>query len=208
VVNIWPVTYTTDTGPNTYTLRLGGGADDLIVDPESVAVYYIPVSGSFDPITTAEKQRLYRKVRSQVGTATPGDVAVPSRTGISYGAAARTGALPPLNTASTSITPIYTCTVPAGAAFQIEFSWLAVQPGTLSTTSSGVCTVSGYNSGGTVTASAVNTLGTNYNTGPGGAGATAPVTVTTGPDTVIINVTAESSARTNWQGFVKVLNVS
>ncbi len=211
VVNVWPVTFTKDTGPNTFTLKFGGGADDLddlIVDPESIAVYYIPASGSFDPITIAEKQRLYRKVRAQVGTAMAGDVAVPSRTGISFGAAARTGALPPLNTTSTSPAPIYTYPVPARGAFQIEFSWLAVQPGTLSATSSGVCTVSGYNSGGTITVSAVNTLGTNYNTGPGGAAAATPVTVTTGPGTVIINVAAESASSTDWQGFVKVLNVS
>jgi len=206
VVNIWPVTFTKDTGKNIYTLKFGGGADDLIVDPESIAVYYIPASGSFDPITIAEKQRLYRKVRSQVGTATPGDVAVPSRTGISFGAAARTGALPPLTTTSTSPAPIYTYPVPPRGAFQIELSWLAVQPGPLSATSSGVCTVSGHNSGGTITVSPVNTLGTNYNTGPGGAAAATPVTVTTGPGTVIINVAAESTTSTDWQGFVKVLN--
>ena len=214
VVNVWPVTYTgAGTGtrppvPNTHTLTFGGGADDLIIDPESIAIYYIPVSGSFDTITTAEKQRRYRKVRSQVGTATPGDVAVPSRTGISFGAAARTGALPPLNTTTTSATPIYTYPVPASGAFQIEFSWLAVQPDTLSATSSGVCTVSGYNSSGTLTVSSVNTLGTNYNTGSGGAAAATPVTVTTGPGAVTINVAAESASSTNWQGFVKVLNVS
>jgi hypothetical protein len=83
------------------------------------------------------------------------------------------------------------------AGFIIYGTWMA-RTSTISGTSAGIFTVSGYNNAGTVTASSVATIGTNYNTGTGAAAST-PITVTTGSNSLTINVVAQASTSTTWQ---------
>lgn len=60
--------------------------NDIVVDPESVAVCYIPVSQvDTETIPINELVRLYRKMGAQITGATPGDVAIPTRAGFSFG---------------------------------------------------------------------------------------------------------------------------
>jgi hypothetical protein len=83
------------------------------------------------------------------------------------------------------------------AGFIICGTWMA-RTSTISGTSAGIFTVSGYNNAGTVTASSVAAIGTNYNTGTGAAAST-PITVTTGSNSLTINVVAQASTTTTWQ---------
>ncbi len=195
------------------------GTSDLIIDPESIAIVYCPISQTLNdgfntgPSTSiAEYVRLYRKLRRQILGATVGDVAIPSRNGISLGPSSFAGSrlqTVNLSTTSTGPEPAFTYTVPAGQAFNLDVKWVALVPSGVATgnISGGAFNVVGYNNAGTVTCSSVNTHGTDYNTGSSGAAASPPFAVATGVGTVTLNVNAESLSQTDWQLTVIQTNV-
>lgn len=192
---------------------------DLIIDPESIAVLYFPVgttlndgynSGSSN--TIAEYIRLYRKIRRQVTGATIGDVAIPSRNGLSFGASQSAGSriqTDGYTTSSTSATTMFSYAVPTSQAFNITVDWTAIVPSAVSSgrISGGSFMVIGYNNAGSITFN-LQTIGTNYNCGSSGAAASTPITVTTSGSMLDINVVADTTSVTDWQFSIRQTNCS
>jgi hypothetical protein len=197
---------TPGTGGVGFLLFIGSQAGEtLIVDPESVALAYIPAGQSSAP----ELLRIARKFNAQITNATAGDVAIPSRTGLSFGGAARL-ATQARKTTSITAQPIYSTTLASGQAVTYQGSWTAVTSVSAGTVSGGSFTVTAFNNAGTVTISTPVYTG-NYNLGALGAAASPnPITVTTTPGSgdLTVNVVAQATTSTDWQLLMTQVGVS
>ena len=211
--SVWQVV-ATDGATCTFSFNLGGGnyadgtGDDLEIDPESIAVVYIPASVAGTEVPTiAEQRRMFRKIKAQITSAPIASAALPTRTPIAWGALGQQGPAFTLVTATVTPTPIASFAVPEGAGGLVAFDLLAIFPTTPATQSSFSCSFNVWNTSGTATGSSVRTID-SYQLGAGYPAAAAPVTLTFSGDVVTVNVTAESTGTTDWTGFLSRVNGS
>ena len=181
--SVWQVV-ATDGGACTFSFNLGGGnysdstGDDLEIDPESIAVVYIPATAAGTEVPTiAEQRRMFRKIKAQITSAPVASAALPTRTPIAWGALGQQGPAFSIVTATVTPTPIASFAVPEGAGGLVAFDLLAIFPTTPATQSSFSCSFNVWNTSGTATGSSVRTID-SFQLGVGYPAAAAPVTLT------------------------------